>query len=120
MNADVEAKINFLISQEQSLQEQLLSVQTQKTRLQTVLQVWNECKNDPTFYTYVAQVTENFKTVVPEPVPDPVPEPVPEPSPETTTEPTTVPIPETVPETTENTVEPVPMDTETDQTEKSL
>jgi type II secretory pathway pseudopilin PulG len=67
MNVDVENKINDLILQEQTLQEQLRSVQLQKTRLQTVLQVWNECSADPSFYTYVAQVTENFKTVVPEP-----------------------------------------------------
>jgi hypothetical protein len=61
MNIDVENRINSLISQEQSLQEQLLSVQQQKARLQTVLQVWNECSNDPQFYTYVSAVTANFQ-----------------------------------------------------------
>jgi hypothetical protein len=70
MNTDVDSKINLLISQEQSLQEQLRSVQQQKTRLQTILQVWQECFNDATFYSYVAQVTDSFKTIVPEPVPE--------------------------------------------------
>lgn len=63
MNVDVENKINSLILEERTLQEQLHFVQLQKTRLQTVLQVWIECEKDETFYQYVSQVTENFKTV---------------------------------------------------------
>ncbi len=88
MNIDVENKINNLILQEQSWQEQLISVQMQKTRLQTVLDVWQQCSRDPQFYSYVASVMADFKTMVPEPQ---------------ATEPTA--------QTTNTTSEPVAMDT---------
>ena len=67
MNVDVQNKINDLITQEQSLTQQLLTMQAQKSRLQNVLAIWVDCSNDPTFYTYVSQVTSDFQTVNPPP-----------------------------------------------------
>jgi hypothetical protein len=111
MNIDLENRINGLIAQEQNIQQQLLSVQQQKTRLQTVLQVWNECSADPTFYGYVAQVTENFKTIVPEPIPEP---------PAQTEAPVEAPVVETTEETTEPPVESATVNESGDQTAMEL
>jgi hypothetical protein len=69
MDTQLSDQINVLIAQEQTLQSQLLTVQQQKTKLQTVLSVWNDCASEASFYNYVLQVTQAFTSIYPAPTP---------------------------------------------------
>jgi enamine deaminase RidA (YjgF/YER057c/UK114 family) len=63
MDADIIDRINQAVAAEQNLQTQLNQVKATKASLQSVLSVWENCKNDPAFTAYVQTVIDSFKAV---------------------------------------------------------
>jgi uncharacterized protein (UPF0147 family) len=58
MDADVINKINEAIA-EQDLMDQLVQVNSKKVRLQNVLGVWENCRNDPSMRAYVQSISHH-------------------------------------------------------------
>jgi hypothetical protein len=63
MNNDIIDRINQLVATEQAQESHLAQTRQSKLALQAVLSVWETCKNDPSFTTYVQTVIDSFKAV---------------------------------------------------------